>query len=96
MKKRAVFFFIITLFAFCGLITRVYHLTNNGLENAAEQQATTTVVAANSRGTIYDCRLRPLVNTGVEYRACIAPFPEPSPVCLNYYSRRPSTNWAPG
>ena len=76
MKKRAVFFFIITLFAFCGLITRVYHLTNNGLENAAEQQATTTVVAANSRGTIYDCRLRPLVNTGVEYRACIAPFPD--------------------
>lgn len=76
MKKRAVVFFIVILFAFCGLVTRVFQLTRNGLENAAEQQATTTVVAANSRGTIYDRRLRPLVNTGVSYRACMAPFPD--------------------
>lgn len=76
MKKRSLVMFAAVLFAFSGIMAKVYQLTAGSLSETAEQQAGYTVTVANSRGTIYDRNLRPLTNTGTEYRACIVPTPE--------------------
>ena len=76
MRKRTVVLFIVILLMFSGLIVQVYDLTGGALFQAAEQQATLTVTVANSRGTIYDSKQRPLNNQQTEYRACVAGFPE--------------------
>lgn len=59
-----------------GLVVRLYFLTGGELSSAAGQQASYTVTAARSRGTIYDTHMTPLVNTDTEYRLSVAPFPE--------------------
>lgn len=76
MKKRSLVMFAAVLFAFSGIMAKVYQLTAGSLSETAEQQAGYTVTVANSRGTLYDRNLRPLTNTGTEYRACIVPTPE--------------------
>ena len=76
MKKRSLVMFAAVLFAFSGIMAKVYQLTAGTLSETAEQQAGYTVTVANSRGTIYDRQMRPLTNTGTEYRACIVPTPE--------------------
>lgn len=75
MRKRGLIAFTALLLLFGSIVLRVYQLTSSELSQAAQQQSTLTVTVANTRGTIYDCRMRPLVNEGLEYRACIAPFP---------------------
>ena len=56
---------------------RIYSLVSAGtLLRAATEQATVTVTVGTARGTIYDRNLTPLVNTGAEWAAAIAPFPE--------------------
>lgn len=55
----------------------VYSLVSGGgLSRAATEQATVTVTIGTVRGTIYDRRLTPLVNTGLAWAAAVAPFPE--------------------
>ena len=73
MEKRSVLFFALLLFGFCGLMTRYFSLTEADVSAAASGQSTTTVTVATARGTIYDRRLRPLVNDTTETRLCIAP-----------------------
>ncbi|MCL2488783.1 MAG: hypothetical protein FWE80_08880, partial [Oscillospiraceae bacterium] len=75
MTKRSIIIYGILMLAFFGILARLYALTGDGLAQAAQDQATVTVRAANVRGTIYDCKLKPLVNTVTEHRACIAVYP---------------------
>lgn len=73
MKKRALVLFTLLLFGLSGIVLQVYRLSGNYLSQAAEQQQTITVTVANSRGTLYDSLLRPLVNTKEEYRVSVIP-----------------------
>lgn len=75
MRKRSLVMFVVLLLLFGSLMLRVYDLSGNGLLQAAEQQASRTMTAANVRGTIYDSQLRPLVNATSEYRVCALPNP---------------------
>lgn len=76
MKKRALVLFTLLLFILSGVVLQVYRLSDAYLSQAAEQQGSVTVKVANSRGTIYDARLRPLTNAGEEYRLSVTPSPE--------------------
>lgn len=75
MKKRlwAVYGCLFTLF--CGLLFRIYTLTNENLSAAADQQSSVTVTVANTRGTIYDRNGVPLVNNEKEFRAGVIAVP---------------------
>lgn len=84
MKKRSLVMFAAVLFAFSGLMAKVYDLTAGGLSQTADQQSSFTLTIANSRGTIYDCHLNPLTNTGTERRASIAPNPEVLAILSKY------------
>lgn len=76
MHKRAVMSFITVLAFFGGLMLRIYYLTERPLRQAAERQAGMVVTVANARGTIYDCRMHPLVNTGSQYRVAVTANPQ--------------------
>ena len=76
MKKRALGLFTLLLFILSGVVLQVYRLSDAYLSQAADQQGSVTVKVANSRGTIYDARLRPLTNAGEEYRLSVTPSPE--------------------
>ena len=76
MKKRARVLFTLLLFILSGVVLQVYRLSDAYLSQAADQQGSVTVKVANSRGTIYDARLRPLTNAGEEYRLSVTPSPE--------------------
>ncbi len=75
MKKRLwiVYGCIITLF--CGLLFRIYTLSDQYLRTAADKQSSVTVTVANVRGTIYDRNGIALVNSEKEYRACVNAIP---------------------
>ncbi len=75
MKKRLwiVFGCIITLF--CGLLFRIYTLSDQYLRTAADKQSSVTVTVANVRGTIYDRNGVALVNKEKEYRASVNAVP---------------------
>ena len=76
MHKRSVISFLIILGLLGGLMLRIYYLSGQQFSQAAERQAGLTVTVANIRGTIYDCHLRPLVNSGTEFRAVATPSPQ--------------------
>lgn len=75
MQKRTIIFYAGFMLALCGIVTQLYQITTQGFAQAANEQATTTVRVGYSRGTIYDRKLRPLVNQKLENRACISPVP---------------------
>lgn len=76
MHRRSVASFIIMIALLGGLMLRIYDLTGRTLRQAAERQAGMVVTVANARGTIYDCRMRPLVNNGSEYRVAVTANPK--------------------
>lgn len=76
MRRRSVVVYVLVLFLMIGLILRVYDISEQQLAQAADQQAGMSVTVANARGTIYDCKLRPLVNTESEYKASITANPK--------------------
>lgn len=73
MRKR-VLILCATLGVLCGCcMWRVFTLQREpAFSEAAGEQATVTVEAGTARGTIYDCRLEPLVNKDFEFVASIA------------------------
>lgn len=73
MGKRSILFFIGLLFVFCGLMVRFFSLSDSRATTVLSGQSTTTVTVATARGTLYDRRLRPLVNTATEIRLCVEP-----------------------
>ncbi len=61
-KRAAVVFFTAALF-FGGMMVRLYGLsTGSNLAQTAQSQSRCVFSAAHTRGTIYDCRLRPITN----------------------------------
>ena len=73
MQKRTVVAFTAIIVLLGGIMLRIYELTGPRLSQAAKQQARLTVTVASLRGTIYDCRLNPLVNHKTEYRVAVLP-----------------------
>lgn len=74
MKKRsmAACIALILLIGACGV--RLYSLQGEeSLAEAAAGQSSLTVTLGTSRGTIYDCQKRPLVNRDFVYVTAIAP-----------------------
>ncbi|MBR3290102.1 MAG: hypothetical protein IKI63_04920, partial [Clostridia bacterium] len=77
MTKRTVCVGVSVMLLLGACAFRVYTLTNgDALSRAATDQATVTVTLGTARGTLYDRRLTPIVNTERSWSAAIAPFPE--------------------
>lgn len=75
MQKRLWVVFGVVVCLFCGLLFRIYTLSDRYLRTAADQQSSVTVTVANVRGTIYDRNGTPLVNSEKEYRAGVIATP---------------------
>lgn len=77
MEKRVIAVFCTMLTLFAGMFYRTYALSMGGgeLAQAAQNQSTYTLEVARTRGMIYDCALRPLVNAEMQTRAAILPSP---------------------
>ncbi len=75
MRKRSVILLTSLLFAFSGIIARLYRLTEQNFATAADVQSTVTVTLATARGTLYDRKLQRLTNADTEYVAGVIPQP---------------------
>ncbi len=75
MKKRLWIVYGCMITLFCGLLFRIYTLSDHYLRTAADRQSSVTVTVANVRGTIYDRNGAALVNSEKEYRACVNAVP---------------------
>jgi len=75
MKKRLWMVYGCIFSLFCGLLFRIYTLTDRYLATAADKQSSVTVTVANARGTIYDRNGTPLTNSEKEYRAAVTADP---------------------
>ena len=76
MHKRLIALFASVLFAFSGIIARVYRLTEQGYAEVAEEQSSLTITVATARGTLYDRNLTALTNAGSHYAAGVISTPE--------------------
>lgn len=74
-KKRYVTIYIILLLVMCGILIRLYYLSNinNNITQAAETHGTFSIKLATQRGTIYDTKMQPLTNESNFYIAAVAP-----------------------
>lgn len=75
MPKRPIALFAALLFAFSGIIARIYTLTEQGYADAADTQSTLTVTVATARGTLYDRSLQRLTNTRTGYAGSVIGIP---------------------
>lgn len=75
MHKRIVVLFCAVLFAFSGIIARIFQLTEQGYAEVAEAQSTVTVTVATARGTLYDRNLKKLTNADTHYVASVLGVP---------------------
>ncbi len=76
MSKRMIGVFAALLFAFSGLMMRLYQVAEGGWEQAASNQAKITVTLARARGTIYDRNGVALTNKTTRYKASVVSTPE--------------------
>ena len=90
MQKRTVVAFTAIIVLLGGIMLRIYELTGPRLSQAAKQQARLTVTVASLRGTIYDCRLNPLVNHKTEYRVAVTPQPKGNRGAFGVHGRKPA------
>ncbi len=75
MQKRTVALFVAVLFAFSGVMARLYRLSVSDLKAAANEQSSLTVTVARVRGTIYDRNGEKLVNNTSRYAASVVQTP---------------------
>ena len=74
MGKRIAVFFTIIMLGFCFLMFRLYFLSNGDwLCEVAAQQNSYTVNISKCRGTIYDCRKKPLTGLKKSRVASVLP-----------------------
>jgi len=74
IQKRTITLFCVMLVIVCGMIARLLTLaTQSEYVEAAASQSTYRVYVGNSRGRIYDCKMRSLAGGRIEYRAVIEP-----------------------
>ncbi len=71
MPKRTLAFFTALLFAFSGLLARLYQLATSGYDAVVDGQSTLTVTVATARGTLYDRNGTALTNTRTRYAAAV-------------------------
>ncbi len=76
MSKRLIALFASLLFAFSGIVARLYRLTEQGYAEVTDAQSSLTVTVATARGTLYDRHLTPLTNVATQYAAGVIPTPE--------------------
>ncbi len=76
MSKRMIGVFAALLFAFSGLMMRLYRVAEGGWAQAASNQAKVTVTLAHARGTIYDRNGVALTNATARYKAAVVSTPE--------------------
>ena len=73
MAKRARIVLLMLTAMLLGIAGRLLYLAQTHPAQTAAGQSTYRVTAAQTRGTIYDTRMQPLVNAQKEYRAAVAP-----------------------
>ena len=74
-RRAAICFFVIT-FLMLGCILRVAVLAVGNYEQVQIEQSTYRIKAADSRGTIYDCKMRPVTNNSTCILAAVSPTPQ--------------------
>jgi penicillin-binding protein 2 len=74
-KMRFVAIYIILILVMCGILIRLYYLSNinNDIIEAADTHGTFRIKLASQRGTIYDTKMQLLTNQGDQYIAAVAP-----------------------
>lgn len=77
MKHKIAFLSCLFTVTCAALFFRVFMLTHGqGAFSTANQQSAYLLTADTSRGMIYDCNLKPLVNTGTAYKIASTGTPE--------------------
>ncbi len=77
MGKRVVGIFSVMILAFSLVLTRLYYITGGQfLAMAAERQSSFSLKVATSRGIIYDCNMKSLVEQEEQYLASVLPTPQ--------------------
>lgn len=76
MKKRLWLLYGGVFIVFCGLLFRVFSLSDQQLVKAADRQSKVTVNVGSVRGTFYDRNKTPLVNSTTVYRAAVTANPK--------------------
>ncbi len=76
MRKRLVALFASLLFAFSGIMARIFRLIDQDYAEVADAQSTLTITVATARGTLYDRNLMPLTNADTQYAAGVISTPE--------------------
>lgn len=74
-RRAAICFFVIT-FLMLSCILRVAVLAVGNYEQVQIEQSTYRIKAADSRGTIYDCKMRPITNNSTCVLAAVSPTPQ--------------------
>ncbi len=85
MVKRPLILFVSILFAFSGIMARLYTLAERGYTEAADTQSTVTVTVATARGTLYDRHLDRLTNDRTTYAAAAVGIPSALSALSSYY-----------
>lgn len=77
MRKRVGGLCVVVIILAAVLLGRIlYIISNPQLAEVAVTQSTYVLEIAHTRGTIYDCNMRPLVGGRVQYRAAVKPSAE--------------------
>lgn len=76
MKKRLWLLYGSVFVLFCGLLFRIFTLSDQRLVKAADRQSKVTVNVGAVRGTFYDRNKKPLVNAETVYRAAVTANPK--------------------
>lgn len=77
MYKKVIVIFSLMIACFCYLMLRIFYLTQtDSMAQAASRQSSYRLPVATTRGTIYDCSLRPLVNQSTHPVAAVMPQPD--------------------
>ncbi len=99
MMKRITALFCFLFFICAILFFRVFMLSagtgSNALKEVAANQRSYTLTVSQTRGAIYDCNFKSLVNNGVSYKACAVPSAEAFSALSEISSVKPSTSQTP-
>ena len=76
LARRVLWVHVILLLALCGVLLRIFVIgQGEQYRQTAAAQSRYTLSAGTARGSIYDCRLRPLVNESEKTVLAVDPTP---------------------
>lgn len=73
MQKRIVILFLILSLSLCVMSLRILSVDAGDYAKTASYSNSKSILITESRGTIYDCNLEPIVNTQDEYAIAVKP-----------------------